>query len=344
MTTVPLISLAAFLGYLSEDTPAVSKPVRVLGNDANEYLLKTQMAYDESSMSYINLNNSFINEFIAYCIGVHIGLPQPSIAITNVQKDFLDDNPTLVFNNRFKVGPHFSSQYIEDSERNLMQDYALLIEAGKKHLRKPWPKFFGSLLNSEDVPLIIAFDFFIANKDRFAHPDNYLLIGNDSNSHTILAIDHGHAFGSPFWDIEKQTYLHNAMNYSMEEYCKWFVNQFVLYNQRQLRGNIFNLNGFGDIFKALDQHIDLTDINNHSFIEPMERINSITPNHIENWLNQIPKEWYVDEVNQRVFYRNFIMHQIQALPHIIQYVAFTRGFENYTGGILKWKGQNTGTQ
>lgn len=344
MTNIPIITLATFLSDLEKDTPAVSKPVRVLGSDANEYILKTQMIYDEKEQKYINLDCSFINEFLAYCIGDFIGVPQPKIAIAYIHKEFLDENPELFFNNRFKVGNHFASEYKEGSISNLKKDYLLLREAGKKYLTDPWNKFFGNLSNPEKVPFIIAFDFFIANKDRFAHPSNFLLIGEESNKNTLYAIDHGHAFGSPFWNTEKLTYLIHAENLPMDHYVQWFVNQFFFYNQRAANSNIFKLNGFGDIFKALDKYIDLTDLNNHSFIEPVNRIKQINSSIIDQWLNQIPSEWFVDEKNQKIFYKKFILHQVNAITHIIQYVALTSGFENYLGGNLSWNKRNTGIQ
>lgn len=339
MIVIPEIDISLFISDLAADTPAISKPVKVLGNDLNEYYLKNEKIFDAESKKFVFYNSSFINEFFSYCIGKHIGVPQPSIAVANLRSEFLEATPELKFNNRFDEGKYFSTNFLEGSTRNLVTNYEELLQAGKPYLSKTWNKFFKDIENPNDVPLIIAFDFLIGNLDRFAHPDNFLLINtpNPGSKKTLYAIDQGHAFGGPIWDVKKMAYLHNQNTMNSNEYIQWFVNEYVLYNQRNLNSNIFNLNGFGDIFKALNQYIDVSEIDSHNFIQPMNKISTITGVEIDYWLSQIPNEWFVEEDKQKNFYKEFLLNQIQLLPNIIQYVASTGGFENYRGGLLQWQ-------
>lgn len=345
MIVIPEIDISLFVSDLAADTPAVSRPVEVLGSDFSLYYLKNQKIFNPSTKSYVYLNSSFVNEFFSYCVGKHIGVPQPNIAIANLKPEFLQATPALKFNNRFDSGKHFSTYILKGSIRNLVKNYEELINAGKPHLVKPWNKFFKDIENPDDVALIIAFDFLIANLDRFAHPDNFLLIEDKNSKRTLYAIDQGHAFGGPIWNTDKLMYLHHQINMNPDEYIKWFVNEYVLYNQRNLNSNIFKLNGFGDIFKSLNQYIDLSELDAHSFMQPMQKISTITDTEIDSWLNQIPNEWFIDENKQKHFYKEFLLNQIQLLPGVIQYVADTGGFENYRGGTLQWQHyQQTGIQ
>lgn len=333
MSFVKRVNVDSFLTTLAADTPAVSQPIRVLCDDSNSYLLKTEYVYNEGTKSYDHYNCSFVNEYLSFCIAKHIGVPVPEAAIALIEKDFLDDEPMLHFNNRFKVGDHFSSVFLEQTENNIMKDYQSLMNEGKSHLKKPWNKFLGNLKNPEDVPKIIMFDFLIANLDRFNHLDN-LLIENDQGRR-IFAIDHGHAFGGPVWSSNKFSYLNNQNNPQLD-YAHWYCNQHIAYTHRRLDKGVIELNGLGNVFRALDGYIDISDVNSHSFIDPYKLISSIDEELITQWLSEVPDTWYVDKTIQIEFYRSFLLNQIKFLPSIIQHLAFTDAFQSYTGGILKW--------
>ncbi len=333
MGFVKRVNVDSFLNVLAADTPAVSEPIRVLCDDSQTYLLKTEYVYNEQTKGYDHYNCSFVNEYLSFCIAQHLNVPVPEAAVALIDKDFLDDEPMLKFKNRFKVGDHFSSVFLQPTENNLMKDYELLFQEGKSHLKKPWNKFLGNLKNPEDIPKIVMFDFLIANFDRFNHTSN-LLIENIQGKR-LFAIDHGHAFGGPVWDTNKFAYINNQ-NDSQLNYAQWYCNQHIKYTHRRLNQGIIELNGLGDIFRALDGYIDISDINSHCFIEPFKDISSIDGALITTWLDEVPDSWYIDKTIQIEFYRTFILNQMNFLPNIIQHLANTKAFQSYTGGVLNW--------
>ncbi|WP_342543335.1 hypothetical protein MHH33_07070 [Paenisporosarcina sp. FSL H8-0542] len=341
MAYIQRLNVDSFLTVIGKDTPAVSEPIKVLCDDNNSYILKTDQIFDETSKTYLHFDCTFVNEFLSYCIAKHIGVPTPEAAIANVDKDFIDANLFLKFQGRFSEGDHFASFFLEKCEGNLMEDYLTLHTEGKSHLKKPWNKFFGDLGNPEDIPLIICFDLLIANFDRFRHSSN-LLVQNDDNRR-IFVIDQGHAFNGPYWNTSKAS-IRQMQGLPSHEYITGYTNLHFLHNQQSRAQGIFNLSGFGDIFRALDNYIDVSDINNHSFIEPIKRIKTIDAKLITDWLNDIPDSWYVNKPVQVDFYRSFLLTQIQFMPGIIQHMANTSAFGSRTGGILSWNAQSTGTQ
>lgn len=341
MSFVKKVNVDSFYSTLAENTPAVSQPIRVICDDQNSYIVKTEHVYDETVKGFLHFNCSFINEFLSYCIAKHLGVPIPDAAVAQIDNDFLDDEPMLKFRNRFKEGEHFSSIFLEKTEENLMKDYMSLIQEGKSHLQKPWTKFFGNIVNPEDVSKIIMFDLLIGNRDRFNHPSN-LMIQNDGGR-KIIAIDHGHAFGGPFWNTEKFIFLHNQNNPQFD-YVKWYCRLYVDYTHRRQGQGIIELNGLGNIFRALDEYVDISDISDHSFIQPLEDVQSINGALITSWLSEIPDAWFIDKPSQIDFYRTFLLNQIKFMPQLIQHLAYTQAFKSYTGGVLNWNVQNTGTQ
>ena len=58
---------------------------------------------------------------------------------------------------------------------------------------------------------------------------------------------------------------------------------------------------------------------------------------INSWLDDIPHEWYINEQEQKNYYRNFLLMSKDAVRRIIQVLAENMAFTNYRGGVLKWK-------
>ena len=93
----------------------------------------------------------------------------------------------------------------------------------------------------------------------------------------------------------------------------------------------------GEVFRAIELNIDLNDISNHSFQEVVARIESITEDRVDRWLNNIPKEWFTAKQNQIPVYKNFILSQKSLVRNLLQCLANRYAFSNYRGGVLEWK-------
>lgn len=329
------IEVDAFLKQLGDDKPGMSKPVLVIGSDGETYILKTQNVFIEQTQKWEVWNSMFVQESLVYNIANFLDISIPESVIANVDVDFLQNAPSLVFKHRFSEGPHFASRLIDRVEDNLLHGYQQLILMKKPHIKRSWTSFFGKVSNPQDVPKIIAMDLLTANFDRFSNDGN-LLIASPNGKRTIYVIDHGHCFFNPTWDINKRGTLMQAPSHPS------YVNDIISEYFKQNGGSPFV--GMGIIFRALDQHINVSDPNNHSFMDVVCKIESITPNIISGWFKDIPDEWYEDKASQIAAYSQFIMKQKDLIRILINNLFKLNAFQETTGGVLNWKDKKTGTQ
>ncbi|WP_243289291.1 HipA family kinase [Clostridium perfringens] len=313
------IEVDAILGKMDA---GVSRPVLVLGDDLNEYILKNQRSDNEGNVT--NYDCMFINELLAYQIGVYLDVPMPEAVIAILSGEFINEDPALRFAYRFEAGKYFATEKLKYVENNLKDNRQELIAMGKPYMKNTWNNFFKGISNKEDIAKILAFDILIANFDRYNNEGNILI--DKSVVRKIYAIDHGHAFFGPFWDQRKVNCLKLAE--VTTEYINTFTQSIIL-NE--------NSCGAGKIFKVLEQYIDLENIDAHSFLNVVAKIMSINEEMIDTWMDNIPDEWYIDKELQISYYKHFILKQKDVVKHIIQSLAFHDAFTNYKGGLLKWR-------
>jgi hypothetical protein len=329
------IEIDTFLKELGDDKPGMSKPVQVIGSDGNTYILKNQNVFDERIQKWVTWDSMFIQEVLVYNMCKYLKIRVPNCAVANIDKTFLEHAPALKFEHRYSLGYHFASELVENVEDNLYNGYKLLIQMGKPYVRTSWNNFFKKIHNKEDIPRIIALDILTANFDRFGNEGN-LMIAKEDGKRYLYAIDHGHCFYGPTWNSfsKKQDLydLNNPQRYIIK----------VLTELQKHSGA--PLSGLGVIFKAIEQHIDVSDPSNHSFMEVVEKIENITPSIIDTWFDGIPDEWFVDKKNQISFYKQYILKKKDLIRIIINELARNRVFNSYTGGELQWRESRTGTQ
>lgn len=329
------IEVDTFLKQLGDDKPGMSKPVLVIGSDGETYILKTQNVFIETTQKWEVWNSMFVQEALVYNIAKFLDICIPDSVIADVDVDFLQNAPSLVFKHRYTEGPHFASKLIEGVEDNLLKGYQQLKLMKKPHINRPWTNFFKKVSNPQDVPKIIAMDLLTANFDRFANDGN-LLIASPNGKRSIYVIDHGHCFFNPNWDINKRSALIQAP--SQPTYVNDIISEYFRLNG----GSPFV--GLGIIFRALDQHINVSDPNNHSFMDVVSKIESITPDIISEWFKDIPDEWYIDKPSQIAAYNQFIMKQKDLIRILINDLFKLNAFQETTGGVLNWIDKKTGTQ
>lgn len=313
--------------FLEELGCGISRPMLILGSDYEQYILKNQRA-DNDGNKY-NFNCMFLNELLAYQIGKYLDVPMPEAVIARLDKILIDSDPGIRFAYRFSEGNYFASKELSNVENNMLENMNILQGMGKPYVKRSWNAFFNNIINGKDIANILAFDLLIANFDRYGNEGN-VLIDNSYEGRKLFAIDHGHAFYGPEWTQDK------INDFRAVECSDKYINQFI---NRTLRNNIGRgyVNGLGIIFKELETYIDLNEPNDHSFQDVVMKIEMITEDDLDNWLDIIPDEWFVNKQAQIGYYKSFILNQKMIVKHLIQALANRGAFSNFRGGILEWK-------
>lgn len=327
------LKVDAYLPELGNNRPGQSRPVSVICNDGNTYFLKNQNVHLNNEWK--NFNSMFFHEMFVSNIANYLGLLTPETAIIELDKQTLDQHPTLTFSNRFEPGLHFGSKLIDNVENNLMDNYKQLMLAKKKYIKTSWNTFFKNIYNKDDIPKIIALDLLTFNLDRFTNTGN-LIIANNNGKREIYTIDHGHCFRGPIWDFNKQTFLKSVDN--GDHYNLQVIQEYMSVNEHK------PLSGLGVIFKAIEELVDFSNPNNHSFMEVVFMVENITSQTIDEWFLNIPNSWYINTDTQKANYKKFILTQKNNIRHIISLLVHYGAFSNITGGDLEWIEKKTGTQ
>lgn len=328
-----ILTVKTFLKELGEDTGGLSKPVVVMASDDNEYILKNQTVFN-SDKTWENWDCMFLQELLVAQIAGYLGVPIPKTAIIDVEKIHLEHAPALPFTHRYKPGLHFASKILQEIDNNLRVGYEKLKFIGKSHTKTNWTNFFRKIENHKDAAKIIAMDLLIGNFDRFGNEGN-LMIATENSKRSIYAIDHGHAFFGHSWQQSKIARLNTVSN--EEAYLFNYLSQF-----HQLGGH--PLSGLGNMFRAIEQHVDCNDLENHDFVQVVNLIESIDIPMLDSWFKTIPDEFFVDRVTQVAFYKKFIMINKNNIRHLLTKMQGLGAFSNTNGGILLWKEKKTGTQ
>ena len=187
-------------------------------------------------------------------------------------------------------------------------------------------------------------DLLLGNFDRFDNNGN-LIIGKSEKGRTLYAIDHGHCFRGPVYDKGKEFFLRsNSFNDSVEmnNYINLQLSLIIEIAQYQGGHRPFNL--AGEVFKAIETHVHLENLDNHSFMEPIYLLEKLDKRKLDDMLSDIPEEWLQNKLLQKELYSEFIIRQANLVRPMIERLASWNAFSNYRGGALKWKSEiPTGT-
>lgn len=329
-----ILNVSTFLKELGEDQGGVSKPVLVLASDGKRYILKNQNVYEPGNNGWVNYNCMFLQELLVEKIGRHLNIPIPNTAIIDIEKIHLHQAPSLPFTHRYKDGYHFASEFLPEVENNLRIGYQQLMEIGKPYTKNNWNSFFRKIANPQDIAKIIALDLLIGNFDRFGNDGN-LMIARVDGDRKVFAIDHGHAFFGALWGQDKINRLNSVNNDIL--YLQQYLQLFLSLNQRPM-------SGLGHMFKSVEQHINLENVEVHDFSEIVFEIENISMSMLDTWFKDIPLEWYADRPNQIAYYKKFILTNKYNLRNLINMMIKYGAFSNTNGGELIWKDLKTGTQ
>jgi len=325
------INVETILRYLGQ---GITQPALILGDDFEQYVLKTQKVVENGEHKVYDC--MFLNELLSYQIARHLNVPIPDAAIAYMDQRVLESDPEIRFVNRFYAGNLFASLELPNIEENLVHNYELMMEMRKPHLLRTWNNFFSNIVNAADIARILAFDLLIANFDRYGNTGN-LMVSNTAEGRKIFSIDHGHAFFGPEWHTNKIQYLRAPQ--PTTEYIDSFIN--VILNNNIIRNVGPRANGLGDVFAAIESNIDLTNINNHSFMDIVYEVERINEEVIDGWINEVPNEWFVEKDVQVAYYKHFLMNQKNVVKFLIQRLADRKAFTNFIGGVLAWRTERT---
>lgn len=304
--------------YLQSAEPKVgqSKPIKIIADNGKKYFVKNEYVGSDFQ------NAVFFQELLCSLLALELKVPVPNFAIIELEKDFIENNAELRFSKKFKPGLHFATEEISSVEDNLEENLELAYRNGLPKIKRAWNTHFKNLDNSHSLPSIIAFDCFIQNGDRFTNNGNLIIGQNEGGKRNIFALDHGHAFGTPYYDEGKVGLL--RVNEDSQSYIQWFL--------RQLIGNRLSL---GSVFSGLEQNIDLSERN--PFNEIVTDIESLTDDWVEEILNEIPDAWIIAGDFQKNQYLNFLSRQKKLVRSIISKMVALGAFSNHTGGELVWE-------
>lgn len=335
--------------FIKDQAPKLgqSKPLLVQASNGELYYIKNNYVYHNGN--WIDENAVFFHEVLAYNIARYLNVDIPDIAVLELEQDLMSANSDLLFQKRFSPGIYFGTKKVDNVEDNLCDNYANLIRMNKPYLRRSWNNFYKNIENSEVVANIIVLDLLLGNFDRFNNIGN-LVIGSspDSNKRRLYAIDHGHCFEGPIYNLRKETFLRSndlSNNQEIQNYISgklWKIVAIAQYNGPN-HNRPFNL--AGEIFKALELHVDLEDPSNHSFQKPISLVEQLNYDTISKMMSSVPDEWLVNNNSQVKLYSDYIYRQTKLLRPMIEQLVKWQAFSNYRGGGLNWiQEKPTGTQ
>ncbi|WP_297638008.1 HipA family kinase [uncultured Clostridium sp.] len=312
--------------FLKNMGQGASRPALIICDDYQHYVIKNERVEIDGQTHKSDC--MFVNELLAFQIGEFLDVPVPESVIAIVNKETVESDPEVRFQYKFEAGRFFASKNLEQVENNILDNFIKLRSMKKPFIKKSWNKFFQEVNNKEDIAKILAFDILIANFDRYNNMGN-ILINLEGANKKIYAIDHGHSFFGLFWNTNKIGCLK----------IETITQEYIMSYSKGILETITKNSPFSQwtIFGALQEHIDIEDENNHSFKDIVNRIKSLNETMIEEWLDNIPEEWYVNKTKQKAYYINFLMKQKNIVENIIQVLAENGAFTNYTGGVLRYE-------
>lgn len=328
-----------------------SQPLMIQASDGERYFIKNNCVRFPDG-NWRNENCAFFNEVLGHKIARFLGIKTPDIAVLEIDSDLMSANSDLLFERRFNKGLYFGTKLIDNVEENLEDNFLDLMRLNKPYIRRSWNQYFKNIENPLDIASIIVLDLLIMNLDRFNNKGN-LIIGGKNSKRFVYAIDHGHCFRGPFYDTNKIAFLesnHFSSSLEMQQYVDsifWDIIGIAQYRKTSggVTQHVSPFNHAGEIFRSIEQHIDVSDPENHSFLAPVSKLENLTQAKLTAFISDIPDEWTSGGAVQEKNYIDFITRQISLVPVILQRLITQNAFSNYRGGDIKWKQEKlTGTQ
>lgn len=306
-----------------------SRPLFITGNDGNDYFLKRQNVYINGKP--FHEDSVFLQESLAYQLAEILKIPVPNYAIVDIDGRSLECNKQTQFNSHLLPGKYFATEIIPENQQNIINNNKISKSVDRPRYNEPLPSFFKKISNKDIFPKLIAFDLFLLNFDRFGNDGNFV-VARKNNTYSGIAIDFGHSFAGPKWgDLNKQHFLtmYQSIDYNT------YINNIL---RTLLKSNGYNgipFSGLGPVFNAMEQNIYFQDSN--PFLDIVLKIQDLTKENFCNCLDNIPSEWYVDEIAQKKVYLEFMMYHKDVVQTLIDYLYKCGAFSNNLGGSLKWR-------
>lgn len=200
------------------------------------------------------------NEWVAYCLARYLGLPIPYGCIVDIPEEFIANVPELSPLGE-TVRYQFASRFIPEC----MDGHQI----GDLH----------GITNSDILPRIILFDYWMANKDR---TKKNILFQNDGAFWRLWVIDHAEILGSYNW-IESDL---DSLPYGiMKSATHQLMAQFIL--------------------------------NEEDFFNEIEMIHRIPIFLIEEIVSMIPDEWDVSKEERKAIVNTLLMRRKKILPDLL---------------------------
>lgn len=220
--------------YVGEVNTGNSRPIIVECNDNNNYVIK----YTGNQVS----NKVLINDLTCCRLAKLLGITVPDAKVIYIPEALIEIEPNF---KKYGIlpGNHFGSFY-----------YDLTVAFTGSNV-------LNQVGNKEQIPKIIAFDYWVQNDDRSDNLGNILISTSKSNKQ-IIAIDYGNAFNGPDW-----------------------------INEDLLDYEIMIIPIDGAVYSCFFNEIK----DEGCFDEICTDIESLTMSDIEDCVRNIPVEWGLDE-------------------------------------------------
>ncbi len=325
-----------YIDYIHEQNQqpkkGMSKPFLITASDNNEYILKTEMVYDENNKTYIYEDAVFFQELLCYQLALSLDIPVPEVAIIEIEKEFIDNAPILAFKQRItEPGLYFATRKIAGIDDNSIQTIKISENISKPRVKQSWRAYYSGIENPNSLADIMAFDLLTANFDRFGNTGNLLVSNNNSNK-KVYAIDFGHSFFGACY-ANADTLLKRKRLSHFDSNIPYFIDNYVNLLLQSNGGGAFN--GLGKIFDAMQNNIIFEDQN--PFNDIILKIESIQDTTLINILDNIPDEWLSNGITQKNEYKQFISGQKNLVRGLLDIMNRNGAFSNSPWeGDLPW--------
>ncbi|GAA0133904.1 hypothetical protein YSY43_07440 [Paenibacillus sp. YSY-4.3] len=294
-----------------------SKPLAVVADNSMKYVIKTPYIFNQTKQLWEHWNAVMIQEILVFHLAEYLGITIPTAVVAKLDSSILPAQ----YQGAYRSGLYFASEWVPDIEDNMRDG---------TQLKQSWMQFLSDLHNADEIPKIVALDLLTANFDRFGNGEN-IIVSKQGERRLLQIIDQGDCFWGYTWEGNSKL---NAMKLAgdNEQYKTIFYRKLMVSS-----GKRYAMCGLGEVFRALDQHIDVSDSSSHSFVSVYKKICSLTVSQIKDWLDDIPESWFYDHSLQSNLYIDFLVKQIKLLPDLISTMASCGAFSSWRGNELHWE-------
>lgn len=333
-----------FVNDSLDDKPGISKPVRITASDHQDYVLKANIV--EQDKKKYQFDASFLQEMLVSRLAEQLDVPTPTPAIISISSQDFDVFPKLRFSGGFtKPGLYFATKYIDDCTNDIVSLYKKGIHDGQKFVVKQWHSLFKNILNKDAIPRIFALDFLTMNADRFTNSGNVLLTEQGEGQY-VMSIDYGFCFYSPFWRDPMNNLPQEKIQQLSENNIDLASNEAVIKQLNRIHSHFLTWSyehsqgsfGYGMMFSALDKVMECKSGN--PFLQIVSDIERISVDNIREYLNEIPKTWFVDGDAEKQAYLGFLIRQAPLIKPLLNFQNGMGIFSNLKGGVLQWQNED----